>query len=314
MTALRLQRFAAEHVEAAAALLDERHRRHREAEPLLPRLEDARLEVERLFGLEGTYGSVALRNGAVVGYLVGRVRDDPHWGTHAWVDLAGHAAKDPEVVRDLYAAAAAGWAEEGARLHLARVPALAALADPWFRLGFGHMQVHGIRRSGSEPDRPAPSGVTIRPGSRDDLAAARPLWTLIWEHQRLSPTFTGFVLPPEAEIAADWEDTLAEPKAAYFVAERDGRIVGHALLYPHEPDLASPAGSIYLAVAATLPEARGLGVGVALTDRVLSWASEAGYEIVVTDWRQTNLLASHFWPRRGFRETFYRLHRVIESG
>jgi hypothetical protein len=30
-----------------------------------------------------------------------------------------------------------------------------------------------------------------------------------------------------------------------------------------------------------------------------------------TDWRITNLPASRFWPRRGIRTTFLRLHRSI---
>jgi hypothetical protein len=32
---------------------------------------------------------------------------------------------------------------------------------------------------------------------------------------------------------------------------------------------------------------------------------------MVTDWRETNLLASRFWPKRGFRRTFLRLYRSI---
>ena len=32
---------------------------------------------------------------------------------------------------------------------------------------------------------------------------------------------------------------------------------------------------------------------------------------MTTDWRMTNLLASRYWPRRGFRETFLRLYRSI---
>jgi hypothetical protein len=32
---------------------------------------------------------------------------------------------------------------------------------------------------------------------------------------------------------------------------------------------------------------------------------------MVTDWRETNLSASRFWPRRGFHKTFLRLHRAI---
>jgi hypothetical protein len=32
---------------------------------------------------------------------------------------------------------------------------------------------------------------------------------------------------------------------------------------------------------------------------------------MVTDWRETNLLSSRFWPARGFRPFFLRLYRSI---
>jgi hypothetical protein len=32
---------------------------------------------------------------------------------------------------------------------------------------------------------------------------------------------------------------------------------------------------------------------------------------MVTDWRVTSLLSSRFWPQRGFRASFLRLHRLI---
>jgi hypothetical protein len=32
---------------------------------------------------------------------------------------------------------------------------------------------------------------------------------------------------------------------------------------------------------------------------------------MIADWRMTNLEASRFWPRRGFRETFLRVYRSI---
>jgi ribosomal protein S18 acetylase RimI-like enzyme len=60
-----------------------------------------------------------------------------------------------------------------------------------------------------------------------------------------------------------------------------------------------------------LPEARGSGIGVALTEAVLARAREEGYACMITDWRVTNLLASRFWPRRGFRPMFFRLYRSI---
>ena len=72
-----------------------------------------------------------------------------------------------------------------------------------------------------------------------------------------------------------------------------------------------PSGAAFLGFAATLPEARGSGAGLALTNAGLDWAREQGYPVVVVDWRETNLLASRFWPRRGFRRTFLRLYRSI---
>ena len=50
---------------------------------------------------------------------------------------------------------------------------------------------------------------------------------------------------------------------------------------------------------------------MALGDTVLAWSAEAGYDVVATDWRQTNLLSSRAWPPLGFEPTFWRLHRTI---
>ena len=88
-------------------------------------------------------------------------------------------------------------------------------------------------------------------------------------------------------------------------------MVGHALLYRRPADLRVPANSIDLADCLTEPDLRGSGVGLALTAHVLTWAHENGYPTMTTDWRMTNMLASRFWPRRGFRETFLRLYRSI---
>ena len=75
--------------------------------------------------------------------------------------------------------------------------------------------------------------------------------------------------------------------------------------------LARPERAAFIGFAATLPESRGSGIGVALTDACFAWAAEHDYPTMVTDWRETNLLASRFWPRRGFRRMFLRLYRSI---
>jgi ribosomal protein S18 acetylase RimI-like enzyme len=305
--------FADEHVSGSAALLADRHRRHREAEPLLAG-GDPVVWIEQAWGRDGASGVVELRAGELAGYLIGRVAGSAVWGTHAIVDRAGSAALDAETMRDLYAAASPAWLDEGARLQLVVVPALDDLLDPWYRLGFGQMQLHAIRQTGA-PELPAPQGVTVRPAEPADLdAAIMPMAALIWKHQAGPASFTGLVPPPADQLHASWEESFGLPDDTLFVAELDGRAAGFVLLYPDEPDVGIGAGHVRLSTQAVVPELRGRGIGTALTDHALRWAANAGHDAVTTDWRVPNLLSSRFWPARGFRPTFHRLHRVLGSG
>jgi ribosomal protein S18 acetylase RimI-like enzyme len=170
-----------------------------------------------------------------------------------------------------------------------------------------------MRESGSGAPR-RPAGLTIRTGGRDDLErAAVPINRLIMELQAGSPSYLPVPLTEEEERTS-WAETFAQPDIAYFVAEQDGRVVGHSLLYPPDPDLGLDDRTVYLASTGTIPEVRGTGVGLTLTAHVLEWARESGFRAVVTNWRVTNLLASRFWPARGFRPTFLRLYRAIGTG
>ena len=116
----------------------------------------ARAEVEQLLARDGASGVAAIADGELTGFLVGAPRD-ASWGPNVWVEPAGHAVSDAELVRDLYAEAAAGWFAAGLTSHYAIVPATdPALVDAWFRLGFGHQHVHAIREpwpAGEEPRR-----------------------------------------------------------------------------------------------------------------------------------------------------------------
>src|SRR5262245_14276289 len=143
-----IEPLAEDHLDGAAVLLAARHAAARRAEPALdPRYEEpegARAEIAALLGRDGASGVVALRDDEVTGYLVG-VPLDAMWGPNMWVESAGHAASTPELVRDLYGAAAAAWVADGRTSHYAMVPATdPELVDAWFRLGFGHQHVHAI--------------------------------------------------------------------------------------------------------------------------------------------------------------------------
>src|SRR4051812_11075201 len=187
VTGVKIRPFADEHLDGAAALLAERHARHREAEPLLPAEPDFRAEIEKERGDLG--GAVALERGEVVGYLLGKRRED-RAGSHVWSSVAGHAAREPELVRDLYAFAAAGGVDAGLRNHFVFAPALPDLIDPWFRLCFGGSAALAARATAQQ--QPVDAGVVIRESTREDARAAARLDIQMTESMIPSPSFSGF--------------------------------------------------------------------------------------------------------------------------
>lgn len=303
---MKIVPFAHEHLDAAAELLAARHERHRRAEPLLPAGLDYRAEIAALLA-DGATG--VFTDGA---YVLGRSGPADRWGPNIWVDAAGHAAEEPELLRDVWAEAAAGWFEEGLRAHYALVPAtVTPLLDAWFRLGFGAQQAHGVMEV---PDREWPPAV--REATEDDIEALVEIGPLLSRHQHQSPVFSSVPEQGPDEVRADVLDDFSTDGVANLVYEIDGRIVGDFFVCPLElssahSSLARPSGAAFLGFAVTDPEVRGSGAGIALTDASFAWARRHGYETMVTDWRVTNLLSSRFWPRRGFRTSFLRLHRWI---
>ena len=85
--------------------------------------------------------------------------------TSGW-KYAGHAVREPELVRDLYAVAAEEWFARGRDKHYALVPATdPELVDAWFRLSFGAQHAAAIQETpestSASPDgrrRPARGG------------------------------------------------------------------------------------------------------------------------------------------------------------
>jgi GNAT superfamily N-acetyltransferase len=298
--------FAEEHVDAAAELLAARHEAHRLEIPELAAEPDYRAEIQALLA-DGATGMFA--DGA---YVLGRADDPKWWGPNIWIHAAGHAASDTELLRDVWAKAAAGWFEQGARAYYVLVPATdKSLLDAWFRLSFGAQQGHGVIQI---PEREWPANV--REATMNDLEQLVEIGPFLSRHQRASPVFSSVPEQTADQVRADVLDDFATDGVANLVYEVDGRIVGDFFVCPLElssahSGLARPPGAAFLGFAVTDPEVRGSGAGLALTDASFAWARGRGYKTMVTDWRVTNLLSSRFWPRRGFRTSFLRLHRWI---
>lgn len=316
MPELDIQPFSEDHLDDAARVLERRHARHVEAEPLLAKEIDFRAEIQSLLAIEDASGAAAIRDGQLVGYVLGTPKDEGVWGRNIWVESAGHAADDPELVRDLYAAAASRWHDEGRDRQYVLVPASdAGLVDPWFRLSFGAQHAAGIQETPSTTSG-APQGVVARRAVADDVEAIVPLDSELGRHQELSPVFGGLTQPNADESREEFLNEVDDPEVGLLVAEVDGRVVSLVAMVPIEKSgmhtgLARPEGAAFLGFAATLAEARGSGAGLAATNAAFDWAREHGYRVIVVDWRETNLLASRFWLRRGFRRTFLRLYRSI---
>jgi predicted N-acetyltransferase YhbS len=316
---LRIHAFTEDFLDGAAELLAARHRRHRVAEPLLAAAYEqpaaAREAIVQVLGFDDAEGVAAARGGRVVGYLIGIRRADL-WGPNVWIEPAAHAVEQAEDVRDLYAAAAGRWVDAGRKAHYAVVPATdPELVDAWFRLGFGRQSAYGITEL---PDAEWPDG--IRKLEERDFDAVIALAPQLQDHQRATPVFSG--LPPaepgnDEELRTELREEVETPTIGSFVAEQDGRVVGNIVVCPVERSdsvhygVARPDHMAFLAFALTDEGARGSGIGLALAQAGFAWARAQGYSAMVTDWRETNLLASRFWTARGFRPTFFRLHRLI---
>jgi len=282
----------------AVPLLDERFARQRAAEPLLPELDDFAAQLPE-------QGHVATRGGEAVAYLGGAV--DEEMRIARWL-FAGHAAREPEALRDLFALQAK---EFDVTRFMLTVPATdPELVDAWFRLAFGCQAVWAVREV--EPAEPVDFGGSIRPATPADAEAIVGFDRLLYRHQVETPSFSGHPEPPRdklrQEVAEIWGDDSYIP----FVAERDDRVVGMVGLYRRpEGDLRVPANNIDLAFAATTDDVRGSGAGLALTAHAMNWAHEQGFTSMTVDWRSVNLLSSRFWPRRGFRPQYLRLYRAV---
>lgn len=322
--------FTNEMIPDAGQLLASRHRCNREALPLLPaRFEDptvATKAVETMWQEKHKSGYAAFRNGRMSAYLIGKTATDP-WGRAGYVYLPAYAVaedQDPAVIQDLYALLGEDWVKRGCFDHYLYIHAPETkVVEALFNVGFGKERVDALLdlRTLDIPEAEKPSDVIIRQAGSGDNAHLGGLSNII---------FRALAKPPywHPTVPEDWDDLyegwseLADDKewTIWLALKNDQRsspadeALGVVGFRPEEETdtqmLASP-GTVYLSVAATIPEARGRGISTMLTWHGLKYAQREGYEICYSNWISPNLLASRFWPRFGFKDAAYRLAKKI---
>jgi ribosomal protein S18 acetylase RimI-like enzyme len=330
---LRVVAFTGSHVEPAARLLAERHRRDRSRNPALPAAfesVDVTLPlVRQAFLSETTSGFVAELGSEIVGFLLGQRTAFPPDSTiapyyrqmSALVRYDAHATIADgcwDIYRELYAFAAERWSAEGLMAHYVQIPAGDDdVVDAWASVGFGRDMGWGLRDTTTFEPAPQPPGLTIRRATPDDLDIVFDLDAALVRHESRSPVFMPYpTLAAEREWRQDLGYSLADPNLRYWLAEVNGQPAGLLNVNPpplHISPLLTPDGMVNIFAASVVPEQRGSGVGGALLAHALEAARDDGHQWCRMSWMTANLYSSHFWSRHGFNPVAWRMSRVIDE-
>lgn len=144
----------------------------------------------------------------------------------------------------------------------------------------------------------------IQPG--DDAAMAAIIRTVMPEFGAVG---SGFAI---ADPEVDWMSrAYAAPRHAYFVVERDGRVVGGGGVAPLA---GADTGTCELRKMYFLREARGLGAGAALMARCLAAARDFGFARCYLETLTGMDAAMRLYERSGFRRIDAPLGATGHSG
>jgi GNAT superfamily N-acetyltransferase len=188
---------------------------------------------------------------------------------------------------------------------------LPRLPEALSNLGFGRHGAYGIQPAAP---RRRSSAVAVRAAAVEDLDTVARLALAEIQHRSAPPMFAPRQDRPLADLAAE-HLALHEDGAVHLVAALDGRDVGLLTVELTSPvPRLCPAGQPYIGPTATLPGARGRGVGHALVDAALTWAHAHGYQTISVDFETANPLSRPFWLNAGFHPAGYGVLRLIDGG
>ena len=138
-----------------------------------------------------------------------------------------------------------------------------------------------------------PFNTSIRPINPDDDAAMAAIIRTVMPE--FGATGCGFAI---SDPEVDWMSrAYAEPRHAYFVVERDGRVIGGAGVAPLAGD---DGDTCELRKMYFLPEARGIGAGAAMMAMCLDAARRFGFRQCYLETLTGMDAAMRLYERSGF--------------
>jgi GNAT superfamily N-acetyltransferase len=303
--------------ERAAALVAREHAAARQVRPELPDgFGDAGVCAAVLRHLcgRGHHGLVATSNGRAVAVMTVTVRENPMAGRYARLPAEGFAVDqdlaDPTgVLAAVFADLASPLVADGVLRYYLLHPALPRLTEALSNLGFGRNGAYGVQVAA--PRRRSPA-VAVRAAGPEDFDSVARLALVELRHRSAPPMFGPAQDRPLADLAAEHR-ALRDDGAVHLLAALGGDDVGLLTIELTSPvPRLCPDGQPYIGPTATVPAARGQGVGHALVDAALTWAHDHGYPWVSVDFETANPLSRPFWLSAGFLPAGYGLLRLIE--
>src|SRR5580692_1931288 len=280
-------------VERAGALVAREHAAARQVRPELPAgFGGAGFCTAALQRLRdgGHHGLVATGDGRTVAVMTATVRQHPAGGRYARLPAEGFAV-DPDladptgVLAAVFGDLAATLIADGVLRYYLLHTALPHLDQALSNLGFGRNGAYGIQPAAP---RRRSSAVAVRAARPEHLQTVARLALVELQYRSAPPMFAPRQDRPLADLVAEHR-ALHEGGAVHLLASLDGRDVGLLTIELTSPvPRLCPDGQPYIGPTATLPDARGKGVGHALVDATLTWAHDHGYQSVSVDFDTAN--------------------------
>jgi GNAT superfamily N-acetyltransferase len=110
-----------------------------------------------------------------------------------------------------------------------------------------------------------------------------------------------------------YRNWLSDTLKALWIAFKDGRAVSYMTVDPANPDAAfviQDKGIASIHSAFTEEKYRGQGIGKALLNKSIEWASSMRYKNCAVDFEPENIDGSHFWMKH-FKPICYTLVRNV---
>jgi GNAT superfamily N-acetyltransferase len=310
--------FDTRHIPAASSLFACRFKNQRQTVPILPdRLEnpaEVAILIERM--LQNHSGLAAVKDGELVGYLLWFYSTNFRNARRkaAYCPVWAHAAIDeqqPAIVRALYRAAAAQWADSSCEVHAISLLANdQAAIQTWFWSGFGLTVVDAIRPVTSL-GLDHPIGVTIYQADLTNVGVLADLEGEHWYHYLASPVFMN---PTPPSSAAEFAELLQSPGGSAWLAYIDNQPVGYLRLEASgsgASEIVAAMTTISITGAYVLPSLRGRKIAPALLDAALRSYAAQGYTACSVDFESFNPEAAVFWMRY-FEPVCYSVLRIPE--